>query len=95
MFNYEDYFQESVDEIFNDSKQIDFVQDTLIDQLVGYNLVTMCNDKDLRDDIFDTIVKRTKEIIGDHYKSDIDAEYEEGKREYLADLYYDMSKEGC
>ena len=95
MFNYEDYFEEAVDEIFNDPKHLDFVEDTLVDQLMGYNMVTMCNDKDLRDDIFDTIVKRTKEIIGDHYKSDIDAEYEEGKREYLADLYYDMSKEGC
>ena len=95
MFNYEDYFEEAVDEIFNDPKHLDFVEDTLVDQLMGYNMVTMANDKDLRDDIFDTIVKRTKEIIGDHYKSDIDAEYEEGKREYLADLYYDMSKEGC
>ena len=95
MFNYDTYFEEAVDEIFNDPKHLDFVEDTLVDQLMGYNMVTMANDKDLRDDIFDTIVKRTKEIIGDHYKSDIDAEYEEGKREYLADLYYDMSKEGC
>jgi hypothetical protein len=95
MFNYEDYFEEAVDEIFNDPKHIDFVEDTLIDQLAGYNLVTICNDKDLRDDIFDTIIKRTKEIIGDHYKSDIDAEYEESEREYRADLAYDMYKEGC
>jgi len=95
MFNYEDYFKESVDEIFNDPKQIDFVEDTLIDQLAGYNLVTMCNDKDLRDEIFDTIISRTKEIIGEHYKSDIDAEYEESEREYRADLAYDAYKEGC
>jgi hypothetical protein len=95
MFNYKDYFEEAVDEIFNDPKHLDFVEDTLVDQLMGYNMVTMANDKDLRDDIFDTIVKRTKEIIGEHYKDTIDAEYEEGKREYLADLYYDMSKEGC
>ena len=95
MFNYEDYFEEAVDEIFTDPKHLDFVEDTLIDQLVGYNMVTMANDKDLRDDIFDTIVKRTKEIIGEHYKDTIDAEYEESEREYRADLAYDMYKEGC
>ena len=95
MFNYDDYFEESVDEIFNNPAQIDFVEDTLIDQLAGYNLVAMCNDKDLRDDIFDTIIKRTKEIIGEHCKSEIDAEYEESEREYRADLAYDASKEGC
>ena len=95
MFNYEDYFQESVDEIFNDPKHLDFVEDTLIDQLVGYNLVTMCNDKDLRDEIFDTIISRTKEIIGEHYESHINAEYQESEREYRVDLAYDAYKEGC
>ena len=95
MFNYEDYFKEAVDEIFNDPKHKDFVEDTLIDQLVGYNLAVLCNYREIRDEAFETIVERTKEIIGEHFKDDIDAEYEEGKREYLADLYYDMSKEGC
>ena len=99
MFNYDEYFEESVDEIFNDPKQIDFVEDTLIDQLVGYNIVAMCNDKDLRDEIFDTIIERTKKIIGEHYKSDIDAEYEESEREYRTDIAIDRMKEeamiGC
>jgi hypothetical protein len=95
MFNYEDYFKESVDEIFNDPKQIDFVEDTLIDQLAGYNLVQIANNKELRDEVFETIVERTKEIIGEHYKSDIDAEYQESEREYRADLAYDAYKEGC
>ena len=95
MFNYDTYFEESVDEIFNDPKHKDFVEDTLIDQLVGYNMVQLSNNKELRDEVFETIVERTKQIIGEHFKDDIDAEYEEGKREYLADLYYDMSKEGC
>ena len=95
MFNYDTYFEESVDEIFYSSKDADFVEDTLIDQLVGYNLVNVATKKELRDEVFETIVERTKEIIGEHFKDTIDAEYDEGKREYLADLYYDMSKEGC
>ena len=95
MFNYEDYFEEAVDEIFTDPKHLDFVEDTLVDQLVGYNLVEIANNKELRDEVFETIVERTKQIIGEHFKDTIDAEYDEGKREYLADLYYDMSKEGC
>jgi hypothetical protein len=95
MFNYDTYFEESVDEIFNSRDNIEFVEDTLIDQLVGYNLVEIANNKELRDEVFETIVERTKEIIGEHFKDTIDAEYDEGKREYLADLYYDMSKEGC
>jgi len=95
MFNYEDYFEEAVDEIFYSRDNIEFVEDTLIDQLVGYNLVDVATKKELRDEVFETIVERTKEIIGEHFKDEIDAEYEEGKREYLADLYYDMSKEGC
>lgn len=95
MFNYDTYFEESVDEIFNSRNNIEFVEDTLIDQLVGYNLVEIANNKELRDEVFETIVERTKEIIGEHFKEDIDAEYEESEREYRADLAYDMSKEGC
>ena len=95
MFNYEDYFEEAVDEIFYSRDNIEFVEDTLIDQLVGYNLVEIANNKELRDEVFETIVERTKEIIGEHFKEDIDAEYEESEREYRADLAYDMYKEGC
>ena len=95
MFNYDTYFEESVDEIFNSRNNIEFVEDTLIDQLVGYNLVEIANNKELRDEVFETIVERTKEIIGEHFKDYIDAEYEESEREYRADLAYDMYKEGC
>jgi thioredoxin reductase len=95
MFNYDTYFEESVDEIFNSRDNVEFVEDTLIDQLVGYNLVEIANNKELRDEVFETIVERTKQIIGEHFKDDIDAEYEESEREYRADLAYDMYKEGC
>ena len=95
MFNYDTYFEEAVDEIFNDPKHLDFVEDTLIDQLVGYNMVQLAENKELRDEVFETIVERTKKIIGEHYKDDIDDEYAESEREYRADLAYDMYKEGC
>lgn len=91
--NYHDYCQDRVDEIFNDPKYLDFVEDIMIDQLVGYNLVTMANDTEIRDGVFDTIVERVKSAIAEHFEDMIVDEYNDLEREYAADMAVDRMKD--
>lgn len=91
--NYHDYCQERVDEIFSDPKHLSFVEDIMIDELVGYNLVAMANSTEIRDGVFDTVVERVKKAIAEHFEDMIVDEYNDLEREYAQDMAVDRMKD--
>ena len=98
MFNYDEYLEERVDEIFFSKDHQDFVQDMMINHWVDYTMSAL-DTVEKREAAYEDVAERTKRDIADHYGDMIEAEYDELQAEYRADMAIDRMKEeamiGC
>lgn len=91
-WNFDEYLDERVDELFADKAQQDFVQDQMIHHWVDYRMAALDTTEKLQD-AMDECVRKTKIDLCDHFIDMIEREWDELQAEYRADMMVDRQKD--